>query len=299
MVLIGGMPALRMGDMTTCAGPPDVVALGCPTVLIGEGGAGAASGGGPPGAGSGAVVAAHMSSAMAQTDNNESSTKEEHWIEFQFVDKAGNPVSGVHYKFTDPDGNESHGVLRMDGTIRRDGISEGQCEVVLMSVHNAKWSKESARAGDEVKLSAEVLGYEDGTKAQFKIWEQDIKGPDDPITEIETIVQGGKVEADWKYEYHEDEEKEYADQGLNKGYSSPEYYFVVHVGEDKARSGLLEYKDWIEIELKDEDKNPIVDEEYILYLSDGSVRKGKLNGDGYVREEKIPPGKCNVRFPNR
>ena len=34
-VLIGGMPAARQGDIATCAGGPDVIAMGCPTVLIG------------------------------------------------------------------------------------------------------------------------------------------------------------------------------------------------------------------------------------------------------------------------
>jgi len=34
-VLIGGMPAARQGDMCTCAGPPDSIAMGCPTVIIG------------------------------------------------------------------------------------------------------------------------------------------------------------------------------------------------------------------------------------------------------------------------
>jgi uncharacterized Zn-binding protein involved in type VI secretion len=33
-VLIGMMPAARMGDMATCVGPPDVIAKGSPTVLI-------------------------------------------------------------------------------------------------------------------------------------------------------------------------------------------------------------------------------------------------------------------------
>jgi len=40
-VIIGGMPAARMGDMATCVGPPDSIALGCMTVLIGTGQAGA------------------------------------------------------------------------------------------------------------------------------------------------------------------------------------------------------------------------------------------------------------------
>jgi uncharacterized Zn-binding protein involved in type VI secretion len=34
-VLIGGMPALRVGDMLTCTGPPDSVVKGSGTVLIG------------------------------------------------------------------------------------------------------------------------------------------------------------------------------------------------------------------------------------------------------------------------
>jgi uncharacterized Zn-binding protein involved in type VI secretion len=34
-VLIGGMPAARVGDMLTCTGPPDVIVQGSSTVMIG------------------------------------------------------------------------------------------------------------------------------------------------------------------------------------------------------------------------------------------------------------------------
>jgi uncharacterized Zn-binding protein involved in type VI secretion len=35
-VLIGGQPAARVGDMATCTGPPDtIIPPGCPTVIIG------------------------------------------------------------------------------------------------------------------------------------------------------------------------------------------------------------------------------------------------------------------------
>lgn len=34
-VLIGGLPAARVGDMCACVGPPDVIAMGSMTVLIG------------------------------------------------------------------------------------------------------------------------------------------------------------------------------------------------------------------------------------------------------------------------
>jgi uncharacterized Zn-binding protein involved in type VI secretion len=34
-VLIGSLPAARMGDMVTCVGPPDTILKGSATVLIG------------------------------------------------------------------------------------------------------------------------------------------------------------------------------------------------------------------------------------------------------------------------
>lgn len=33
-VMIGMMPAARMGDVCTCVGPPDTIAIGSPTVMI-------------------------------------------------------------------------------------------------------------------------------------------------------------------------------------------------------------------------------------------------------------------------
>ena len=34
-MLIGGLPAARVGDMATCVGPPDSIVQGSATVLIG------------------------------------------------------------------------------------------------------------------------------------------------------------------------------------------------------------------------------------------------------------------------
>ena len=38
-VLIGGMPAVGMGDLCTCVGPPDSIVMGSATVMIGGKGA--------------------------------------------------------------------------------------------------------------------------------------------------------------------------------------------------------------------------------------------------------------------
>jgi uncharacterized Zn-binding protein involved in type VI secretion len=34
-VLIGNSFAARVGDLVTCTGPPDAIMIGCPTVMIG------------------------------------------------------------------------------------------------------------------------------------------------------------------------------------------------------------------------------------------------------------------------
>jgi len=291
MVLIGGMPAARMGDMAMCVGPPSTILMGCPTVLIGEGGSGSASGGG---GGSAAAGAAAAGAATAQTDNNESFAKIEHWVEFQFTDKAGNPISGLPYKFTDPDGKESPGILRPDGRVARDGMKKGSCKVVLTGVYDAKWSKSTAKVGDTVKLSAKTEGYENGTPATLQIYKRDLTGPDVVIKEMKVKVQSNKVESEWVYEVHKDEGK----MAGEEQYSSPEYYFEVLVENSKARSGLLYLETYVEIELRNEDGKAMANEEYVLFLPDGSVRKGKLDGSGKKKEEKIPSGSCSVKFPN-
>ena len=293
-VLIGGMPAARMGDMATCAGPPDTIVLGCPTVLIGEGGSGAAGGGG---GGAPAVASAVASAATAQIDNLETSTKEEHWAEFQFVDSAGIPVSGVPYTFADPEGKESEGVLRPDGRVRRDALKSGQCKVQLFGVSNAKWSKDKANVGEKVKLAADTEGFDNGTAALMQIYMRDVKGPDVVSFTIETQVKNNKVEAEWEYIYNEKENQTTTEEQEPQAYSMPEYYFEVLIAHSKARSGLLEYKDYIEIELTDDDGQPLAGEEYIAYLANGQIRQGKLDSKGYKKIEKVPPGPWDIVFP--
>jgi len=294
-VLIGGMPAARVGDLAPCVGPPDTIAMGCMTVRIGEMGSGSASGGG---AGGPATAAAQASAATAQMDNAETSTKIEHWVEFEFVDNAGNPVSDVPYKFADPDSNESEAVLRLDGMVRRDGISEGQCNVILIGVSNAKWDKDKAEVGEKVKLSAETEGFEDGTPATIEIYKRDIKGPDVVFDTIETEVKGDKIEAEWEYVYVEDDDEEPVEEPEKKSFSAPDYYFVLIVRNCTAISGMLEYKGYIEIELKDDEGNPAANEKFRVFFANGEVREEKLDSNGYKKIEKVPPERWDIEFPD-
>lgn len=54
---------------------------------------------------------------------------------------------------------------------------------------------------------------------------------------------------------------------------------------------------WVEIELVDDDDNPIPSERYEITLPDGTVASGTLDGDGKARVEGFDPGQCKVTFP--
>jgi type VI secretion system secreted protein VgrG len=57
-------------------------------------------------------------------------------------------------------------------------------------------------------------------------------------------------------------------------------------------------KSWIEIELVDEEGNPVPGEAYKVTLPDGSVDSGTLDEKGFCRIDGIDPGTCQITFPN-
>lgn len=60
-----------------------------------------------------------------------------------------------------------------------------------------------------------------------------------------------------------------------------------------------EKKSWIEIELVDEEDNPVPGEKYKVTLPDGkTVAEGTLDEKGFARVEGIDPGTCKITFPN-
>jgi hypothetical protein len=54
---------------------------------------------------------------------------------------------------------------------------------------------------------------------------------------------------------------------------------------------------WIDIQLVDEDDRPVSGAKYQLKLTDGSTREGSLDSEGRIRVTGIPPGSCEVCFP--
>lgn len=298
-VLIGGLPAACVGDMATCVGPPaTILPPGCPTVLIGSGGGGGGGGGTAKSTAKAAAsgLKAAASEAVEGSDSDvDEEPEEQHYLDVKVVDKGGFPVTGIKYTLKDPDDNVSDG--KVFGRIKRTGIKEGSYDISLSAIKDARWGVMEATVGDKVKMTVTTAGLEDGEAATLKIYIKDANFADHLFETITTEVQSDEVEEEWELEIDQDL-IERQDQKAVRGYSAPYYFFVAEIAGLKQRSGLLKFKDWMEINLEDDEGNKLGDQKYRVFLPNGEVREGNLDSDGYAKVEKIPPGRVEVEFPD-
>ena len=174
-----------------------------------------------------------------------------------------------------------------------------------IKVSNLKWSAKEARRGDILTLTSDIEGMEPGDEVTITIYEYDADGAHDRITELPGFVKDNKIEVMWEYEYHEDTDEIPSDEEMQKfgnSYNPPEYFFALKIGDTEygldQESGILTFKDWIEITLKDDNGSVVPNAKYTLLLPDGTKREGNLDSDGYAREEGAPPGAVKIEFPD-
>ncbi len=295
-VFIEGLPAAIQGSKSMNM-PPHIpqggpfqkppsnegeVMLGSPDVQFGNGGGGGGAGGG--------------GGDSAQGTGAGPSETEGHSLDVKFVDKGGKPITGAKYKVKGPDGKTSEGALT--GQVQQSSSTDGDHEITISAITKAEWSAKSAHDGETVKMKMEGTGFPDSAKASFEVWEKDMNRADKQITVVGDIdISGDKAEADWQYVYENEEEAPDQRQEGQK-YSEPSYYFIVKAGGLQARSSILEYKDFIEVRLKDHQGQAAADAPYRAFLPNGEVKRGNLDSDGYKKIENVPPGRWRVEFPD-
>ncbi len=147
---------------------------------------------------------------------------------------------------------------------------------------------EKAHAGDKLKLTADCSQMGSMKSVNVKIYEKDTTTPDDFIEEIKgKVIGGNKVEAAWTFIYTEDEDDANSEEEKKeKGYTKPEYYFVIETinGKHKSsKSGICEMMDWVEIEYIDAYGKPVPCKKFIL-LSNNSLKiEGECDMNGYKK----------------
>lgn len=170
-----------------------------------------------------------------------------------------------------------------------------------INITDLKWSAEQARRGDLLTLSGKTKGIHNDEEVLVTIYEYDTDGAHDKIVELPATVKDKQFELQWEYQYFEDtdeiptqaEQKEYGGS-----YNPPEYFFTVRFGDavfgKGQESGLLTFKDFVDVAYADENGLPYADADYKLILADGCERTGKLDSEGRARIEDVPPGQFKI-----
>ena len=300
-VLIGGMPAARMGDMLTCVGPPDTIALGCPTVLIGEGAGGGGGGAGGAGAGAGAQSAA--ASLMVAGGAERGATLEAGpWLAAAFEDAKGRSVQSPSARLTLPQAaegaagepTEEQTALWGKPTLWRTRLGEGDGEAGLRWLGTPAWSAEEAQVGEEVTLTCEAVGHEDGEEATVLILQLTADG-DEAAVHAETVaVSGGQVEWAWTYAYEAEAYEARRGAGLSAQQAMPVYLARVVLGGDFVDSAELRYRASLRFVLEDEETGKRLPNTTCVIISATERFTCTSDADGVVSKDNVPPGTIQV-----
>jgi type VI secretion system secreted protein VgrG len=68
--------------------------------------------------------------------------------------------------------------------------------------------------------------------------------------------------------------------------------------EEEEEEEEEDKKSWIEIEMVDEEDEPVTGEKYKITLPDDTVAEGTLDEKGFARVEGFEKGTCKVCFPD-
>jgi|WetSurMetagenome_2_1015567.scaffolds.fasta_scaffold00168_27 uncharacterized Zn-binding protein involved in type VI secretion len=295
-VFIGGMPAARMGDMAMCVGPPSSIIMGCMTVLIGEAGAGGGGGGAGAGGGGGGGTATAGALASAAISNQTPQTNQ---TGAHFLDMSFADDAGLPVGGVRYTLEYPNGAKRggvLGGRIGMTSVPEGSYTVALRAIVNAAWSAREAEAGNPVTMEVDTEGVENGETALLEIYVRDGNYADHLLDSIAAAVDGNRVRRQWTLSVDEKYLSICGAKEQQKASSLPFFFFKVSIGELTVQSGALFLKDWLDVALKDHADNALADRNFKAILPSGEIRRCVTDDSGKARIKGIAPGKVRLEF---
>lgn len=196
---INGKPIAVMGDMCTCAGPPDVIAQGCAGVTIN----------GVPVATVGSMTAHGGQITMGQPgvtvgprtpDTKAKATMAQQEVPFPDI-KA---VDRICASFMDENTSTKVAEENQEQLKKEDAEQEPK-------IYNLRWIKEEKKTKESkeaksVELVASVMNISDGETISFKV-EREQKDGSIIEKELSGTVNEGKVKVKWEIEEEETNEQ--------------------------------------------------------------------------------------------
>ncbi|MDH5230726.1 MAG: carboxypeptidase-like regulatory domain-containing protein [Gammaproteobacteria bacterium] len=223
------------------------------------------------------------------------------------VDTLTGTVFGGIYRGELTLSDKAVGEIKFTAKLPDHGVEGGSNLLTVrpvINIKNMKWSQKTAQQGDELTLSADADGLQDGQKVEIRIYEFDQGGMHDLVCKLPAVVENNKLEKIWMFQYFADIDDipiEDEIQNYGKHYQNPEYFFVVEVSNrkygDQDESGLLEFKDYVALFLVDQDNNPIQDAKCEITAADGNTVNKTTDAKGYIKIDEIAPGRFFLKVP--
>jgi hypothetical protein len=202
---------------------------------------------------------------------------------------------------------ETGAKIWFEAKLPKHGISYESNEIPAQAgieIRKIQWDKKVIHRKETVKMTVVFgAGVDDGTIATCTVYEYSPEGNHEKVMTNPVLVESGKVELDWEFDYDGDTSSiptEEEMKSIGKHYAGPKYFFTVevngHVFGRKQESGFLEFKDVITLKLIAFPDYPVGNVNYSLHLPDGKTRNGTLDENGIADEKDIPPGVSWVEF---
>ncbi len=249
-------------------------------------------GGGAGTGGSGSATKGAIISATLANITPDTVDIDDHYLDVTIQDKEKLPVTGYRYTLKSPDGITNAGHL--GGQIKKNSVAQGNYELKLFGIVNAQWSKQEAKVGETVTIKVETVGIENNTNASLQVFIKDSNYTDYLLKTFETTVNSDKIEQDYTLKVDEKLLGICDQKSTKKRYSQPFFYYKVNIGDLTEQSNLLLYKDYADIQVKDDDGKVIKDKKVKVYLPTGEIKEEKIDNKGKLKIKNIPPG--NIKF---
>lgn len=224
------------------------------------------------------------------------------YIEVELADEDGEVFPYAGYTAYFADGSSVPGILDEKGVAKLKDIPPGNVHFAFSKIFEekkviaAEWGVPFVMRDEIVKLRGQTSGFADGISAIFRILEHDQIGGDDPVDVLTGTIKDDRVEVEWKVKYIKDVDDLKNVPVGDPSYFSPEYYFQLEVQGKLVKSKIVEFRDWLEMELKDEDGNSIPNVVFVAHFADGTQKEGVVDENGKFTLKNVPAGKVFWEF---
>jgi len=259
-VLIEGQVAATIGSLCQCCGPPDNIAQGAISVMIG---------------GQVRVSPGTQHCINSLRDFRQKhrapppAARPRHFLDLRFVDDLGNPIAALPYSLSGQQLPAQPGELDQFGRLQRYDLAHpGRYCVRLQALTKLQWDRVEAAFDDDVSL---IVQFSDEHLCQpqpIAVYALYCNGQSGLLKQWQGHCQRGRINQTWR-----------VTPAHEARFSIKAYYFTVRNGQQVYRSPLLRLQHTLEVQVHR--RRPASARMLHFSLPDGARQQALLDANGH------------------